>query len=159
MRREWKRGRKGEWRRESERERALLRAEEEEKEEKENSKGMMMVKGRGTEVRVGGERRGSGKGWNGRERNGSRRSRRRVGSNRGWKGRTRLAEGGEGRRDEREVCHACPGVEGRSSPGQGYPPPRGFHPLAARQRTIYHWFRPTLLPLLSSILLILLRRC
>lgn len=76
-------------------------------------------------------------------------------------------EGGRGARgsqkgvkgDEREVCHARPGVEGRSSPGQGYPPPRGFHPLAARQRAIYHWFRPTLLLLLSFILLILLRRC
>lgn len=58
--------------------------------------------------------------------------------------------------DEREVCHARPGVEGRSSPGQGYPPPRGFHPPAARQRAIYHWFRPSS-P--SSHLFILLRRC
>lgn len=57
--------------------------------------GMTMVKGRGTEVGVGGEP--SKKGWNDRERNGSRRSRRRVGSNRGWKGRTRVAEGGEER--------------------------------------------------------------
>lgn len=40
-------------RRESERERTLLRAEEEE--EKEDGKGMTMVKGRGTEVGVGGE--------------------------------------------------------------------------------------------------------
>lgn len=70
-----------------------------------------MVKGRGTEVGVGGEpskegvkrgvtgERGRERG-EGREENGSRRSRHRVGSNRGWKRRARrVAEGGEGRRE------------------------------------------------------------
>lgn len=50
MLREWKRGREDERRRESERERALLRVEK--KEEKKNGKGMTMVKGRGTKVGV-----------------------------------------------------------------------------------------------------------
>lgn len=142
-------------RRESERERALLRAEEEE--EKEDGKGMTMVKGRGTEVGVGGEpsKEGAKRGGTGeRERNGSRRSRRRVGWNRGWQGCARGSQKGGEERREREVRHARPGVEGRSSPGQGYPPPRGSHPLAARQRAIYHWLRTTLLthvPVLSSL--------
>lgn len=65
------RGREGrrvsERRREFERERALLRADE-----KENGKGMTMVKGRETEVGVGGEQRGSGKG---REKRGEREER------------------------------------------------------------------------------------